>query len=280
MEIIRTNGQLDEKIIESLIIHGDISKLDPKQKVQYYKIFCERLGLDPVAQPFQILKLQGKEILYLVRSGAQQLNKLYHVSHEVRAREVINDLYVVTSRASTPEGRFTDSIGAVNIANLKGDTLANAMMKAETKSKRRATLDLLGLGLLDETETETIPHAQTIELTAEDISQRVDDSLEAVEKVKGFKSVGELDDWWKSLDDIHRKKYRELVEANKYEFYKKDIFGVIKKLKTNTWQTNQTTIEHIIDEEKDLAKKKEIIDAYNDRLEYLKVDYKFEPLPF
>ncbi|RYE14076.1 MAG: hypothetical protein EOP45_20185, partial [Sphingobacteriaceae bacterium] len=31
------------------------------------------------------------------------------------------------------------------------------MMKAETKAKRRATLDLLGLGILDETETESIP---------------------------------------------------------------------------------------------------------------------------
>jgi hypothetical protein len=41
---------------------------------------------------------------------------------------------------------------AVAIGALKGDALANAPMKAETKSKRRVTLSLAGLGWLDETE--------------------------------------------------------------------------------------------------------------------------------
>ena len=45
----------------------------------------------------------------------------------------------------------------MNIAKLTGDALANALMKAETKAKRRATLSLCGLGFLDETEIETIP---------------------------------------------------------------------------------------------------------------------------
>ena len=43
--------------------------------------------------------------------------------------------------------------------NLKGEALANAMMKAETKAKRRATLSICGLALLDELEVETIPNA-------------------------------------------------------------------------------------------------------------------------
>jgi hypothetical protein len=34
-------------------------------------------------------------------------------------------------------------------------------MKATTKAKRRATLSICGLGWLDETEVETIPHART-----------------------------------------------------------------------------------------------------------------------
>ena len=33
-------------------------------------------------------------------------------------------------------------------------------MKAETKAKRRATLSICGLGMLDETEIETIPDAR------------------------------------------------------------------------------------------------------------------------
>jgi hypothetical protein len=100
-------------------------------------------------------------VLYLDRSGAQQLNKLHAVSHEVRSRELLEapQVYQVTARASLPDGRYTDSIGAVNIGGLKGEAFANAIMKAETKAKRRATLDLLGLGMMDETEVETIPGA-------------------------------------------------------------------------------------------------------------------------
>ena len=36
------------------------------------------------------------------------------------------------------------------------------MMKAETKAKRRVTLSICGLGMLDETEVETIPHAYPV----------------------------------------------------------------------------------------------------------------------
>lgn len=59
-------------------------------------------------------------------------------------------------------------------------------MKAETKSKRRSTLDLLGLGILDETETETIPNAQPVspqqieqEASRNDFSQTILELLES-----------------------------------------------------------------------------------------------------
>jgi len=163
--MVRQEGvPFDEQIISSIVINGDISKLSPQQKVNYYRQFCERLGLDPLSQPFKLLRLNGREILYCDRTGAQQLNKIHKVSHEIRARETVSGCYVVTAQASTPDGRHTESIGAVPIENLKGDNLCNAMMKAETKAKRRATLDLLGLGILDETETETIPNAVRAEL--------------------------------------------------------------------------------------------------------------------
>ncbi len=139
-------------IVSSLFIHGDISRLTPVQKVDYYRRVCDKLGLDPLSQPFRILRLHGREIMYCDRGGAQQLNKLHRVSHEIRSRETVNGCYVVTAQASTPDGRKTESLGAVPIINLKGENLCNAMMKAETKAKRRATLDLLGLGILDETE--------------------------------------------------------------------------------------------------------------------------------
>lgn len=154
--------QLQPDVIEKLVLKGDLSGLTPAEKVQYYNMICQRVGVDPAMQPFKLLNLQGKHVLYLDRSGAQQLNQLHKVSHAITSREMVTDagVYQVTARASLPDQRFTESIGAVNISGLKGEAYANAIMKAETKAKRRSTLDLLGLGMLDETEVETIPGAK------------------------------------------------------------------------------------------------------------------------
>jgi hypothetical protein len=65
-------------------------------------------------------------------------------------------MYVVTARATTPDGRTDESIGAVPILNLKGENLANALMKGETKAKRRVTLAICGLAMLDESELEGV----------------------------------------------------------------------------------------------------------------------------
>lgn len=148
---------LAARVQESLALKGDISGLTPREKVLYYGQLCERLGLDPYTQPLLPLTLNGKQILYAAKGATDQLARNHDLTREVKTREVVNDIYVVTARASKPDGRSDESIGAVPIGGLKGESLANAMMKAETKAKRRATLSLLGLGMLDESELETIP---------------------------------------------------------------------------------------------------------------------------
>ena len=150
----------EDSVVAQLILAGDLSKLNATDRVAYYRGYCERIGLDPFTKPFDILRLNGKEVLYLTRSGAQQLNKLHGVSHQITAREVIaGEVYQVTARATLPDARHTESIGAVSVAGLKGENYCNAIMKAETKAKRRATLDLLGLGILSEEEAVSMPGA-------------------------------------------------------------------------------------------------------------------------
>jgi hypothetical protein len=64
-----------------------------------------------------------------------------------------------TGRSPTtdmPSDRTDESIGAVPLDGLNGVDRANAMMKAETKAKRRVTLAICGLSVLDETEVETV----------------------------------------------------------------------------------------------------------------------------
>ena len=150
--------------IESVVIGGDLSKLSSEQRLSYYKSVCSSLGLNPLTKPFDYITLNGKLTLYVRKDAADQLRKLHDVSITKLERERIDSIYTVTAYAQDKQGRQDSSIGAVNIDGLKGDALANAIMKAETKAKRRVTLSLCGLGMLDETELETIKeYAQPLE---------------------------------------------------------------------------------------------------------------------
>jgi hypothetical protein len=186
------------------------------------------MGLDPFTKPFDILRLNGKEVLYCTRSGTQQLNKLHKVSHTITSRDTNADagVYIVTSKASLPDGRCTESIGAVNIAGLKGEAYANAIMKAETKAKRRATLDLLGLGVLDESEAETIPNASVgaLQTMVEALPQMEVESVEVIEEDPEL-TIGRLAIAIKKASNIVELK--AVYDANKH------------KIETNTFIKDQ-----------------------------------------
>lgn len=151
--------QVQSSIIEQVIIKRDLSQLTPVERVNYYRAVCESVGLNPLTKPFDYINLKGKLTLYAKKDATDQLRKINGVSIMKLERDKIDGIYVVTAYATTGE-RQDSSTGAVNVDGLRGDELANAFMKAETKAKRRVTLSLCGLGWLDETEVETIPDAK------------------------------------------------------------------------------------------------------------------------
>jgi hypothetical protein len=152
------------EVLEQVLIGGDLAQLTEAQRLAYYRAVCQSLGLNPLSKPFEYLWLNGKLRLYALRDCADQLRRLHGISITITGRERLGDLYLVTARARDRTGREDESLGAVALGTLKGDALANALMKAETKAKRRVTLSLAGLGWLDETEVMTIPGARTGEL--------------------------------------------------------------------------------------------------------------------
>jgi len=154
------NAASPGEIMESVIVRGDLAKLQPEERAKYYSTVCQSIGLNPLTKPFEYITLNGKLTLYARKDATDQLRSLRGVSVVIVSRERVEDVYVVTARATTSDGRSDESIGAVAIGNAKGEALANALMKAETKAKRRVTLSICGLGMLDETEVETIPGAQ------------------------------------------------------------------------------------------------------------------------
>ncbi|WP_347243875.1 hypothetical protein [Thermogutta sp.] len=141
-------------VLEAIVVRGDLARLSPEQRLTYYKMICESLGLNPLTRPFEYIYLNGKLVLYARRDATDQLRRIHRVSiTHLEGREE-GGLYIVTVTGRLPDGRQDVATGAVPIEGLSGDAKANAIMKAETKAKRRLTLSLCGLGILDETEVD------------------------------------------------------------------------------------------------------------------------------
>jgi hypothetical protein len=148
--------------IEQVVIGGDLSRLSSEQRVSYVNSICTSLGLNPTTRPFEYITLSGKLTLYATRACSEQLRKLNGVTIFPLDRSMMTEvgLYQVIARGKDATGREDESSGVVTIAGLKGEMLANAMLKCETKAKRRLTLSICGLGFLDETEVSDIPNAK------------------------------------------------------------------------------------------------------------------------
>jgi hypothetical protein len=193
MNAVRTIERPDPgTIMEQVIIKGDLLALEPAERARYYMELCESLGLNPLTKPFEYIELDdgkgGKKLtLYATRGGTDQLRRIHKVDTHIVARELVDGVYVVTARATLPDGRTDESIGAVPLvkeggqwqtansgkryfqsdgtfAPLSPSDRANAMMKAETKAKRRVILSAVGLGWTDESELDTIRNSRFVQV--------------------------------------------------------------------------------------------------------------------
>jgi len=149
-------------VLERVIIEGDLSVLTPKERVNYYNAVCESLGLNAFTKPLDYLRLNGKLTLYATRNATDQLRHLHGISVTKVEQSEVQGVYVVTAYGKDKDGRIDSAQGAVYIKNVQGEALANAIMKAETKAKRRLTLSMCGLGFMDTTEVDTVADAQRV----------------------------------------------------------------------------------------------------------------------
>ena len=159
MNAITTTSPDYAALVERVLVNGDLSKLTPAERMGYYKQVCESTGLNPLTKPFEYITLNGKMVLYALRGATDQLRSIHKISVVETVESEREGVLVITTKVQNAEGRTDIARGAVHIGGLKGEVLANAILKAETKAKRRATLSICGLGLLDETEVESIPNA-------------------------------------------------------------------------------------------------------------------------
>lgn len=59
--------------MESVVIQGDLARLQREERVSYYRSVCESLGLNPLTKPFEYLMLNNRLTLYARKDATDQL---------------------------------------------------------------------------------------------------------------------------------------------------------------------------------------------------------------
>jgi hypothetical protein len=147
--------------LEHVLGTGDLAQLSNTERVGHYLRVCRSLGLNPLSRPFDWIFFRDpdgteKLQLYPNQSCAAQLRRQHQMRLEVTRRETIGEMFVVEVKATTPDGREDFASKYVPLTNkygrLNGQQYANALMKAETGAKRRATFSMVGLALPPDTD--------------------------------------------------------------------------------------------------------------------------------
>lgn len=172
LQVTNQDKQLVDAI-EQAVTAGNLNGLTPPQRLFYYKQVCESVGLNPLTRPLDFIQLNGKLVLYAKKDATDQIRKIHGVSITKVEQMVQEGCCIVTAFAKDKNGKEDSDVGAVPLVGLKGDAYANAIMKAVTKAKRRVTLSICGMGLLDESELDTVSGAvpQPIDMAERSASQ-------------------------------------------------------------------------------------------------------------
>jgi len=181
--ITRAEAPTVSEAIEKVLIGGDLAPLTPEDRLDYYKKVCRSLGLNPLTQPFGYILFKENEnspaklVLYAKKDCAEQLRKIHCVSviPGTVKRTIDEDYATVEIAMRDGTGKTDVATGVVylwkkyeqKMYRLSGQRLADAVMKAETKAKRRGTLSICGLGILDEHDLESMRERVVGGITAE-----------------------------------------------------------------------------------------------------------------
>lgn len=238
-------------LIEKVVLKGDLSGLSPQERVVYINKVCESLKLNPLTNPIAIMEFHGKVIPYFRKESTEQLRQIHNISINKLDKELLDGgLYVVTAYASDIKGKSDSSTGVISISNLKGEALANAMMKAETKAKRRVTLSICGLGYIDESEIDFARNDSQLKKAIRDKREEVkviDVDNELDEMILSMSQCDTLE----SLQNVYKECYKILSINRNTQGLKKlmDAKDNIKEKMEETIKSFNAEIEEIKNDE-------------------------------
>lgn len=138
------------------IIH-DLDSLSDQQKRDYAASAAVHFGLDPSLNPFDFIWLTQdsgfRKLCLYARRGTTDILRHKHSISVISLVQHDGPGYVsFTATGKNPAGRQEIAVGSAFTDGLRGESLAAAVMTAQTRALRRMTLQFEGVGILDVSE--------------------------------------------------------------------------------------------------------------------------------
>lgn len=207
-ELATNETDVAVKVYQTLV-NGNLAALTAEERVNYYQAVCQSIGINPLTKPFEFITLNGNLTLYALKGCTDQLRAIHGISIDPPIIVQTDHWITVTVSGTDKTGRRDSEIGVVAAKDMQGHH-GNALMKAMTKAKRRLTLSMCGLGMLDETEVDDLPGYQKQEPSQ--VPDTASDKMKDEEGRKVLKSIGKTgpkpeavqwrSDWKTALDEV------------------------------------------------------------------------------
>lgn len=164
-EIVKVEQQMIAELRQSESMRaylrtGDLSTLPEPEQDKILVKMCAHYGLDPVLRPFCIIPAQNKKIWYATKAATDMVAARDGLTRKFKERRIDKELMIceiimeITDGTRIEEGTAVVSLGEfardpksgqITERMMAGEALANAIMRCETKAKRRATLAWFGM---------------------------------------------------------------------------------------------------------------------------------------
>jgi hypothetical protein len=164
---------------------GNVAAMTDDERDYVRVKLCQKYDLDPILRPFDLISFNGGMKFYMTASATNQLANAKSLTREVLLLEVNAEQMLArcTVKVSDTNGRAETANAFIAVSKflaptkenpvprkvlMDGEDLANALLKLETKAKRRATMSFFGVmdaGYDNEDRQQTAP------LAAPDVSR-------------------------------------------------------------------------------------------------------------